>query len=117
PGVHVSAISNGREARQRHGPRVQSTSEPAELWIPVTSTGMTPVGVADRERESFICAVRTLAGLRLERGPFCEHGSQAAPAARRVAPRPPQRGFSRVGHFKYRDGVFAISRGPERSEE
>ncbi|MEM7774261.1 MAG: hypothetical protein AAF732_01530, partial [Pseudomonadota bacterium] len=62
PGVHVSANANGRETRQRHGPRVQPTSEPAELWIPVTSTGMTPVDVAD------------------------DVLSQAAPAARRVAP-------------------------------
>ncbi|MEM7778687.1 MAG: hypothetical protein AAF732_24165, partial [Pseudomonadota bacterium] len=93
PGVHVSTNANGREARQRHCVHVQSTFEPAAPWIPVTRTGMTSVGVAD------------------------DVLPQAATAARRIAPRPPQRGCSRVGHFKCRDGEHAISMGPERSEE
>ncbi|MEM7778508.1 MAG: hypothetical protein AAF732_23255, partial [Pseudomonadota bacterium] len=31
-----------------------------------------------------------------------------------VAPRPPQRGCSRVGHFTCREGGYAISMGPGR---
>ncbi|MEM7776991.1 MAG: hypothetical protein AAF732_15415, partial [Pseudomonadota bacterium] len=49
----------------------------------------------------------------LERGPS-RPAPQAAPAARRVAPPPPQRGCSRVGHFTCRDGGYAISMGPGR---